>query len=340
MNVLVTGAAGFIGFHLCRRLIQEGYDVVGVDNFNSYYSVELKRRRAAELRLTAESYNSDFELIECAIEDEGYISNVFHRVKPTHVVNLAAQAGVRHSIEHPNDYISSNLCGFGVILEQCRRHGIRHLLYASSSSVYGGCTPPFSEKARVDTPVSLYAATKKANELMAHSYSHLYRLPCTGLRFFTVYGPWGRPDMALFLFTEAIASDKPIRLFNSGNMVRDFTYIDDVVESVFRLLGKIPTIEEGLEDRDAFGGLAPCRVLNVGNSKPRALLEYVEAIERHIGKKSIRENLPMQAGDVKVTAADTKLLEDLIEYKPATDIEEGIKEFVKWYREYSQMALV
>ena len=339
MRVLVTGAAGFIGFHLCKRLITEGIEVIGIDSFNSYYSVELKRERAAQLVKSGRACGNEIRILECCIEDAASLSKAFEEGRPTHVVNLAAQAGVRHSIENPSDYIKSNLTGFGEVLEQCRNHQVEHLLYASSSSVYGGCEPPFSEGARVDTPVSLYAATKKANELMAHAYSHLYGTPCTGLRFFTVYGPWGRPDMALYLFTDAIANNRPIKLFNAGDMVRDFTYIDDVVECIFRLLGKIPTLEESREKNGCNGGLAPCRVLNVGNSKPRTLLEYVEAIERHLGKKAVKESLPMQAGDVKATEADTSLLEELINYKPSTGIELGTKRFVQWYSEYHSLGL-
>lgn len=337
MTVLVTGAAGFIGFHLTRRLLELGTSVVGFDNVNPYYDTALKHARLAKLHATAKLTGASFELVKADLEDRAIVESTFSNHRPSKVVNLAAQAGVRYSIENPSAYIQSNLVGFGHILEGCRQHGVEHLLYASSSSVYGGNTQlPFSEHHSVDHPVSLYAASKKANELMAHSYSHLYGLPATGLRFFTVYGPWGRPDMALFLFTKAILEGRPIQIFNNGQMIRDFTYVDDIIESVIRLLDKpaAPNAEFNSANPDPATSWSPHRVFNVGNSSPTPLLSYIEAVEEALGIISQKQFLEMQPGDVPATAADTSALEAWIDYKPNTPVREGVSRFVVWYREF------
>lgn len=337
MTVLVTGAAGFIGYHLSRRLLEDGTAVVGFDNVNPYYDPTLKRARIAQLEAVALASGTPFVLIEADLEDVDAVASTFASHKPKKVVNLAAQAGVRHSIENPAAYIQSNLVGFGNILEGCRHNGVEHLLYASSSSVYGGNTKlPFSEDDGVDHPVSLYAASKKSNELMAHTYSHLYNLPATGLRFFTVYGPWGRPDMALFLFTKAILEGKPIQVFNNGKMVRDFTYIDDIIESLVRILEKpaMSNINFDKANPEPSTSWAPHRVFNIGNSNPTPLMDYIEAVETALGMESIKTLLPMQPGDVPSTAADTSALEAWIGFKPNTLVADGVKAFVSWYREY------
>ena len=337
MTVLVTGAAGFIGFHLSSRLLERGTPVVGFDNVNPYYDPSLKRARIAQLQATAQRSGSSFQLIEAHLEDRQAVEAAFAIHKPQKVVNLAAQAGVRYSIENPAAYIQSNLVGFGHILEGCRHHGIDHLVYASSSSVYGGNTNlPFSEHQGVDHPVSLYAASKKANELMAHTYSHLYGLPATGLRFFTVYGPWGRPDMALFLFTKAMLAGEPIQVFNNGQMVRDFTYIDDIIESLVRLLDKpaAPDPAFNPEAPDPATSWAPHRVFNIGNSNPIPLMTYIEAVENALGITATKTFLPMQPGDVPATAADTAALEAWTDFKPNTPVSEGVGRFVAWYREF------
>jgi UDP-glucuronate 4-epimerase len=337
MTVLVTGAAGFIGYHLSRRLLEQGTPVVGFDNVNPYYDPSLKRARIAQLDAAASATGTPFQLIEADLEDREAVEAAFQQHKPQKVVNLAAQAGVRYSIENPVAYIQSNLVGFGHILEGCRHHGVEHLVYASSSSVYGGNTRmPFSEHHSVDHPVSLYAASKKANELMAHTYSHLYCLPATGLRFFTVYGPWGRPDMALFLFTKAMLSGEPIQVFNKGQMVRDFTYIDDIIESLVRLLDK-PAAQDPAFDAanpDPATSWAPHRVFNIGNSNPTPLMEYIEAVEQALGVTAEKELLPMQPGDVPATAADTSALEVWVDFKPNTPVKEGVTRFVGWYRQF------
>jgi len=335
--ILVTGAGGFIGFHLSRRILEEGTPVIGIDNLNAYYDPAIKRERIKILNETALSSGTPFKLIEANLQDSEAVKRVFEDNTFTSVINLAAQAGVRYSIDNPSEYINSNLVGFGNILEACRRHNVGHLIFASSSSVYGGNTNlPFKESQTVDHPVSLYAATKKANELMAHSYSHLYNLPTTGLRFFTVYGPWGRPDMALFLFTKAIISGAPIKVFNNGDMVRDFTYVDDIVESIFRLISKKAAPDDNFDTNMPSPGSswAPYRIFNIGNSSPVPLSEYIEAIEEAVGAKAIKELLPMQPGDVPATAADTSSLEEWIGFKPSTTIKEGVSRFVQWYREY------
>ena len=311
--------------------------MVGIDNINTYYDPVIKRKRINILKEVAASSGVSFQLSEESLQDSGAINRIFESNAFSSVINLAAQAGVRYSIQKPSEYIESNLVGFGNILEACRRNEIGHLIFASSSSVYGGNTKlPFKESQTVDHPVSLYAATKKANELMAHSYSHLYNLPATGLRFFTVYGPWGRPDMALFLFTKAIINGEPIRVFNNGEMVRDFTYVDDIVESIFRLLSKKASPDNGFDTNRPNPGTswAPYRIFNIGNSSPVHLSQYIEAIEEAVGVKAIRELLPMQPGDVPATAADTSSLEEWIDFRPSTTIKEGVSRFVSWYREY------
>jgi len=335
MKVLVTGSAGFIGFHLCRRLLQEGYSVVGLDNLNNYYSTELKRAR---LKILTES--SEFRFYQLDISDAGGVAAVFAEERPDRVVNLAAQAGVRYSLENPLSYIESNIVGFTNILEGCRRNQVEHLVYASSSSVYGlNQQMPFSVHDNVDHPISLYAASKKSNELMAHAYSYLFQLPTTGLRFFTVYGPWGRPDMALFLFTKAILSDEPIKVFNNGNMSRDFTYIDDIVEGVLRVLLATPTPNPAWsgERPDPGTSVAPYRLFNIGNHSMVPLTDYIDALEQELGKKAVREFLPMQPGDVPATCADIEDLSEQVGFRPQTDIHDGIKVFVRWYRDYFQV---
>jgi UDP-glucuronate 4-epimerase len=308
---------------------------VGFDNVNPYYDPALKRARIAQLKATAQRMGSTFQLIEADLENRAAVEAAFAEYKPKKVVNLAAQAGVRYSIDNPAAYIQANLVGFGHILEGCRHHGVEHLVYASSSSVYGGNTRmPFSEQHSVDHPVSLYAASKKANELMAHTYSHLYGLPATGLRFFTVYGPWGRPDMALFLFTKAMLEGKPIQVFNNGQMVRDFTYIDDIIESLMRLLEKPATSDPAFDPQvpNPSTSWAPHRVFNIGNSTPTPLMDYIHAVEDALGVKAEKQLMPMQPGDVPSTAADTSALEAWVNFKPNTPVREGVANFVAWYR--------
>ncbi len=329
---LVTGAAGFIGFHVARRLLESGRPVIGLDNVNSYYDPKLKEARLAELGKL-----KSFGFVRLDLADRAGMAALFAGTRFEHVVHLAAQAGVRHSLVDPYAYIDSNLVGFTNILEGCRHNGCKHLIYASSSSVYGGNTKmPFSVHDPVDHPLSLYGASKKANELMAHSYSHLFNLPTTGLRFFTVYGPWGRPDMAMWLFAKAILAGKPINLFNNGNMRRDFTYVDDVVEAVMRLVDHIPRPDPNWsgETPDAGSSAAPWRVYNIGNNKPTELLVVVRLLEEAIGKKAQRELLPMQPGDVPATYADVDDLMREVDFKPSTPIAEGINKFVKWYKDY------
>jgi UDP-glucuronate 4-epimerase len=332
MKVLVTGAAGFIGMHLCERLLARGDEVVGIDNLNDYYDVSLKEARLA--RLTPDP---KFRFVRIDIADRPGIAALFEREKPQCAINLAAQAGVRYSLTNPHAYVDSNVVGFVNLLEGCRHAGVEHFLYASSSSVYGGNTKmPFSEHDNVDHPVSLYAATKKANELMAHTYSHLYGLPTTGLRFFTVYGPWGRPDMALFLFTKAILEDRPIDIFNHGKMRRDFTYIDDIVEGVLRVLDRPPVANPDFDKDvpDPWSSWAPYRVFNIGNHQPVELMTYVETLEKTLGKVARKNLLPMQDGDVPASHADTRELEAVTGFVPNTSVAVGISEFVTWYRAY------
>jgi UDP-glucuronate 4-epimerase len=330
--ILVTGAAGFIGFHVARRLLQNGRKVVGLDNLNAYYDPKLKGARRAELEKL-----DGFRFVKCDLADRAAMAALFAEHRFAFVVHLAAQAGVRHSLVDPYAYVDANLVGFLNVLEGCRHNGCRHLLYASSSSVYGGNTHmPFSVHDNVDHPLSLYGASKKANELMAHAYAHLFGLPATGLRFFTVYGPWGRPDMAMWIFAAAIAAGQPIKLFNNGNMRRDFTYIDDVVEAVVRLVEHVPAANPkwSAETPDPASSSAPWRIYNIGNNNPVELLEVVRLLENAIGRKAKREMVPMQPGDVPVTFADVDDLAREVDFKPAMPIGEGIARFIDWYRGY------
>ncbi|MBW2010977.1 MAG: NAD-dependent epimerase [Deltaproteobacteria bacterium] len=332
MKALVTGAAGFIGFNLSRRLLQKGYDVVGVDNLNDYYDVQLKKDRLEQLKPF-----KNFIFIRLEIADRKAMEKLFTEHHFDIVVNLAAQAGVRYSLENPYAYVDSNVSGFVNILEGCRHGKVSHLVYASSSSVYGLNTRmPFSVHDNVDHPVSLYAATKKSNELMAHTYSYLYGLPTTGLRFFTVYGPWGRPDMALFLFTKAIIEGKPIKVFNNGLMKRDFTYIDDIVEGVVRVMELMPEPDSSWDGSDPDPGTSPVpyRLYNIGNNNCVQLMDFIKAIETALGKKAIKEFMPLQPGDVPETYADVEDLSRAVGFRPDTDITDGINNFISWYREY------
>lgn len=334
-TVWVTGAAGFIGFHVAQSLLADGIRVLGLDNLNAYYDVKLKEDR---LRILQDY--SEFDFVRADVSDINTMNQLFQTYAPKRVIHLAAQAGVRYSLTNPHAYIDSNISGFLNILEGCRSVKSEHLVFASSSSVYGANTQmPFSEKHNVDHPVSLYAATKKANELMAHSYSHLYQLPCTGLRFFTVYGPWGRPDMALFLFTRSILEDRPIDVYNYGRMHRDFTYIDDVVEGVVRILSRVPEPNPAWdgESPDPANSRAPYRLYNIGNSSSAELSRFIEAIENNVGKKAQKHYLPLQPGDVPATRADVSLLEHEIDIRPTVNIEEGIARFVEWFRDYYGM---
>ncbi|MCP5204160.1 MAG: NAD-dependent epimerase [Pseudomonadales bacterium] len=332
MKVLVTGAAGFIGFHVCQRLLARGDEVVGLDNINDYYDVNLKLARLARLQPLA-----GFSFARLDLQEREALEALFREHRFAAVINLAAQAGVRYSLENPRAYIDSNIVGFTNILECCRHHDIGHLVYASSSSVYGMNTSmPFSIHDNVDHPISLYAASKKANELMAHTYSHLFGLPTTGLRFFTVYGPWGRPDMALFLFTRAILAGEPIKVFNNGRMRRDFTYIDDIVEGVLRVTDNTAAPNPAWDGANPDPGTstAPYRLYNIGNNNPVELSEFIDAIEQALGKQARRELLPMQPGDVAATFADIDDLEADVGYRPATPLREGIGRFVAWYLEH------
>ncbi len=331
-NYLVTGAAGFIGFHVCNKLLARGENVVGLDNVNDYYDVTLKQARLAQLENQA-----GFEFQKLELSDRAGMKKLFEEHEFEIVIHLAAQAGVRYSLQNPHAYVDSNLTGFVNILEGCRHHGVKHLAYASSSSVYGANTKmPFSVHHNVDHPLSLYAATKKANELIAHSYSHLYGLPTTGLRFFTVYGPWGRPDMAMFIFTKAILAGQPIDVFNRGQMQRDFTYIDDIVEGVIRVANRVPEPNPDWsgDQPDPATSQAPYRIYNIGNNNPVELLSVIEVLENCLGKKAEKNLLPMQPGDVLATYADIDALADDVGFRPNTSIEEGIARFVDWYREF------
>lgn len=333
--ILVTGAAGFIGFHVAQRLLKDGREVVGVDNLNTYYDPALKEARRAELAKFGR-----MRFVKLDLADRNGVATLFRQNRFPYVVHLAAQAGVRHSLVDPFAYVDANLTGFTTVLEGCRHHGCRHLLYASSSSVYGSNTKmPFSTSDNVDHPLNLYGASKKANELMAHAYAHLFAIPTTGLRFFTVYGPWGRPDMAMWIFAKAIFAGEAIRLFNHGNMRRDFTYIDDVVEAIARLVGRPPEPDEGFSTMSPNPGAshAPWRVYNIGNNRPVELLEVVRLLEEAIGKKAKRELLPMQPGDVPATYAD---VDDLVRdagFRPSTGIADGIVRFIEWYRAYHHL---
>ncbi|BDD11605.1 hypothetical protein FUAX_40370 (plasmid) [Fulvitalea axinellae] len=334
MGILVTGAAGFIGFHLVRSLIDKGFDVVGIDNINDYYDVRLKYARLEKCGINEQEIGNDGTLVQSStferyrfakidITELSKLSKLFEQEKIDKVINLAAQAGVRYSLENPHAYVQSNVAGFVNLLECCRQYGIKHFVYASSSSIYGmNNKVPFSETDPVEHPVSIYAATKKSNELMAHTYSHLYQLPTTGLRFFTVYGPWGRPDMAPMLFASAMTSGKPIKVFNNGEMERDFTYIADIVEGITKVLDNSPTASE---TRPFY------RLFNIGNSQPIKLMDFISTMESALGIKADLKMLPMQNGDVKRTWADTSTLEETVDYKPSTPLETGVREFVKWY---------
>lgn len=334
-TILVTGVAGFVGFHLSQRLLEEGFEIVGIDNVNSYYETQLKHDRLAQIQ------NHDkFHFFKVDLANKKEVEGIFWKQKFDTVINLAAQAGVRYSLENPTAYIDSNLAGFTNILEGCRKHEIKHLIYASSSSVYGANTKmPFSVHDNVDHPVSLYAATKKANELMAHTYSHLFGLPTTGLRFFTVYGPWGRPDMAYFSFTQKILSGEPIKVFNHGKMKRDFTYIDDIVEGIVRLISNVPQQDQDWdrEKPDPSTSYAPYRIYNIGNNKPVDLMEFINTLEDLLETKANIEFLPMQPGDVEATYADISDLQEVVGYEPTTSVREGLEQFVKWYKQYYQV---
>ncbi len=342
MKYLITGNAGFIGFHVAKTLIARGDSVVGIDNVNDYYETSLKEARLRELEKLAQQRREtgsqfEYEFIRANIADKAAVDDCFGRHQFDRVINLAAQAGVRYSIEHPEAYVESNLIGFANLLEACRNAKTPHLTYASTSSVYGGNTSmPFSEDHGVDHPLQFYAATKRANELMAHSYSHLFNLPTTGLRFFTVYGPWGRPDMALFKFTQLILQEKPIPVFNHGHHSRDFTYIDDIVEGVIKSSDQVATPDSNwsaAEPKPANSN-APFRIFNIGNGNPAQLSDYIDALEDALGKKATREMLPMQPGDIPDTHADTRKLQQATGYKPDTTVREGVQKFVDWYRDY------
>mgnify|MGYP003487706655 FL=1 len=350
MKILITGTAGFIGFHLANYLIQRGDEVVGLDSINDYYDINLKYTRLQTAgiekedieynKLVPSSRHAKYSFIQLQLEDKGNLEKLFAAQQFDKVCNLAAQAGVRYSLSNPDAYINSNIVGFLNILECCRHNNVKHLAYASSSSVYGlNGKSPFATSDNLDHPISLYAASKKSNELMAHTYSHLFNIPTTGLRFFTVYGPWGRPDMALFLFTKAILENKPIQVFNNGNMVRDFTYIDDIVEGVVRVIDNPPAGNSSWDAHhpDPSTSTAPYKVYNIGNNNPVRLMDFIEAIEENLGKKAEKQLLPMQPGDVAATCADVQDLANNLHYKPNTKVQEGIKRFVEWYRAYYKL---
>ncbi len=335
MKLLLTGVAGFIGFHLSKKLLDDSYHVIGIDNLNDYYDPSLKQSRLENLG----KYNN-FIFHKIDLKDKTEVDKIFETYRPTHVIHLAAQAGVRYSIENPYAYVDSNLIGFMNILEACRSYPVEHLLYASSSSVYGGNKViPCSTNHNVDHPVSLYAATKKANELMAHTYSHLYGIPTTGLRFFTVYGPFGRPDMAYFSFTRDILAGKPIKVYNHGNMERDFTYIDDIVEGIVKIIDKVPVANKDWDESkdDLSTSFAPYKIYNIGNNNPVKLMRFINALELALGKEADKVYMDMQPGDVLRTYADVSDLERAINFKPSTNIEDGLGKFVDWYVEYYQV---
>ena len=331
-RVLITGCAGFIGMHCAKRLLEQGMSVVGIDNLNNYYDVALKHARLDELRAHA-----NFRFVELDVADRQGMADLFTEVTPSKVLHLAAQAGVRHSIDQPDNYTDSNLLGFGHLLQGCRKHKVEHLVYASSSSVYGGNTKmPFAESDAVDHPISYYAATKKANELMAHSYSHLYGIPTTGLRFFTVYGPWGRPDMALFKFTKAILAGETIDVYGDGKLVRDFTYIDDIVEGIMRVLDKPAAADACYDSQRPNPGTstAPYRIFNIGNNSPTVLMDYIAALENALQTTAHKQMLPIQPGDMHSTSADTRALQAWVGFSPAMPVTTGVQSFVDWYRSF------
>lgn len=337
MKYLITGNAGFIGFHVANTLMARGDAVVGIDNVNDYYDTTLKEDRLRALDTTAQQHSVEYEFVRANIADRAALDRCFEQHRFDRVIHLAAQAGVRHSIDHPEDYVESNLVGFSNLLEACRQAATAHLTYASTSSVYGGNTRmPFSEDHGADHPLQFYAATKRANELMAHSYSHLFRLPTTGLRFFTVYGPWGRPDMALFKFTRLILEGKPIPVFNRGHHSRDFTYIDDIVQGVIQSSDQIatPDADWSGDEPTPSTSSAPYRIFNIGNGDPAQLSDYIDALEEALGKRAIRDLLPMQPGDIPDTHADTRRLQQAIGYRPDTSVRDGVQKFVAWYRDY------
>ena len=339
-KVIVTGCAGFIGFHTCKKLIQEGYSVLGLDNINDYYDKNLKLNRLDNLKNLLNKKTNRWQFVKCDIENEYLIKTNFNSFNPDIVINLAAQAGVRYSIKNPKSYIKSNLVGFANILEACRDINVKNLLYASSSSVYGGnLKTPFKETDITNYPISLYAATKSSNELMAQSYSHLYKIPCTGLRFFTVYGPWGRPDMAPMIFANAILNKKPIKLFNYGNMKRDFTFIDDIVEAIFLCCKKPAKSITSTNNEYSIGQSAPHLIFNVGNNKPTNLIDFVETIEDILNIKAIKEYRPIEKGDVKETFADIDSLKNWISFSPNTSLEKGMRIFLNWYLDYYDLRI-
>jgi UDP-glucuronate 4-epimerase len=341
LTILVTGSAGFIGFHLTKRLLESGQKVVGVDSLNDYYDVSLKKDRLIELtKCSEQAVNADFQQYNMDLVELDRLGQIFRDHSVDLVVHLAAQAGVRYSLRDPHAYVKSNIVAFTNILECCRHQKVAHLVYASTSSVYGAKTSmPFSENDSTDHPLQFYAATKKANEVMAHSYSNLFSLPTTGLRFFTVYGPWGRPDMALFKFTKNILNDEPIELFNNGNHTRDFTYVDDIVDGIVRVMSVAPSADRAWKSDRPVSSSSNCpfRILNIGNNSPVTLLEYVNEIERVLGKKALKTYLPLQPGDVPDTFSDTSALENVVGYKPSTPISVGVRNFVKWYQSYYQL---
>jgi len=336
-NILVTGAAGFIGYQICKKLLKTNNHIIGLDNLNSYYDISLKNARLGKLEDYSKRNNSSWKFIKGDLIKEEQLDTIFKEFKIDTVINMAAQAGVRYSIENPNSYLSSNLIGFANILEMCRKYNINNLIYASSSSVYGGNIKyPYSEKDEVNHPISLYAATKKSNELMAHSYSHLFGIPCTGLRFFTVYGPWGRPDMAPMIFTKAILEGKPIKLFNSGNMYRDFTFVEDISGIFEGLIAKPATENKNFnrEFPDPSSSWCPHRIFNVGNNQPILISKFIKILEKELGLKAIINNYEMQPGDIQKTTAEIGLISDWVGYKPKTSLNEGIKKFINWYKKY------
>ena len=337
MKIIVTGAAGFIGFHTCLRLLREGYKILGIDNINDYYDTRLKKLRLEEIQKFAKSKNFNWQFVKASIDEEVAINKIFSDFKPQIVIHLAAQAGVRYSITNPKTYIQSNLVGFFNVIDICRILDIQHLVYASSSSVYGGNKKlPFKEIDPVDHPVSLYAATKKSNEIIAHSYSHIYKIPATGLRFFTVYGPWGRPDMAPMIFANSILKGEPLKVFNHGKMKRDFTYIDDVVEAIIRCAKKPATSSKKFDEFNPNPSIsnAPHKIFNLGNINPINLMDFIEILENELGKKAIKEYLPIQLGDIEETASDNHALREWIQYNPSTPLNLGINKFAKWFRSY------